>query len=156
MVRNEALWFEAEGPYGKNGIFTDGKREFVFFQGRYEEEHGDSAATLRDQLKLASLQSLLDHCEEHTPFLGTGNIDGTEVEIYALNAPREDIQRGMVPAWAMEGGHLWVWIARDNHRPLRIEWKENRRDPQRPGATLASVNTRTYSYDPNVKVALPK
>ena len=155
VVRNEALWVESTGPYGKNGIITDGKREFVFYQGRYGQEPGDADATLMDQLKQTSLQSLLEYSEEHTPFLGTEKVEGIEAETYALNILREDALRGMVPAWALEGGHLRVWIAKENHRPLKIEWKENRSDRQKPGVTHVSVETRTYRYDPNVKVTLP-
>ena len=143
------------GLYGKNGIVTDGKVEFVFYQGRYGKEPGDAAATLVDQLKEASLQFLLDHSEEHTPLLGLEKVDGVEAELYALNARREEVQRGMPLTWAWEGGHLRVWVAKDNRRPLKVEWKENYHDTQKPGTIHASIETRTYHYDPNVRVTLP-
>lgn len=153
VVRNEGTWTESVGPYGKNGIITDGKIEFVFYQGRYGKEPGDAAATLADQLKGTSLQSLLDQSEEHSTLLGPDKVDGVEAEIYALSARQNG--RLLPPTWAWEGGHLRVWVAKEDHRPLKVEQKENYQDRQRPGVTHSRVETRTYHYDPSVKVTLP-
>ena len=152
VVRNEAAAMESIGPYGKNGIITDGKREFVFFQGRYEEEHGDCAAALMGQLRQSSLQSLLDRSEAHTPFLKSEKVDGTEAELYALTARQGDSNP---PRWAVQGGHLWVWIAKDDHRPLKVEWKENYRYGSNQDKIEIRTRTVRYAYDPNVKVTLP-
>ncbi len=153
VVRNGAVWIEGVGAYGKNGIITDGKIEFVFYRGRYGKEPGDAAATLTDQLKGASLQSLLDQSEEHSTLLGPDKVDGVEAEVYALSGRQGG--RLLPPTWAWGGGHLRVWVAKEDHRPLKVERKENYSNPQRPGATQASIETRTYRYDPNVKVTLP-
>ena len=153
MVRNEAVWTEGVGLHGKNGIITDGKIEFVFYQGRYGKEPGDAAATLRDQLKGALLQSLLDESEEHTTLLGPDKVDGVQAEEYALSGRQGG--RLLPPTWSWGGGHLRVWIAKEDHRPLKVERKENYSNPQRPGVTRASIETRAYRYDPSVKVTLP-
>lgn len=155
VVHNEAVRIESMGPHGQNGIITDGKIEFVFFQGRYGREPGDAAATLSDQLKGASLQSLLDESEEHTPFLGPGTVNGVEAEVYALVAHWDRTKRILPPKWSQGGGHLRVWIAKDDHRPLKVERKEEYTDRHKPGVTDATMQVRTYRYDPNVKVTLP-
>ena len=152
VVRNEAVAAEGVGPYGKNGIITDGKREFVFFKGVYEQEPGDASASLMDQLRHASLQPLLDESEAHTPFLGLEKVDGVEAEVYALAARQGDPRP---PTWAWEGGHLRVWVAKADHRLLKVERKENYRLPMKPSQTHASIFVQTYAYDPNVKVTLP-
>ena len=57
--------------------------------------------------------------------------------------------------WGTVGGRVCVWLAKDNHRPLKTEWKGNGRDWEKPGSTHPWIGTRTYRYDPNVKVTLP-
>ena len=152
VVRNQALAMECGGAYGEGGIITDGKREFVLFQGRYGQEPGDASATLLDQLGLASLQSLLNDSEAYTPLVGAEKVNGVEAEVYAFTARQSDPRP---PMWAVEGGHLRIWIAKDNHRPLKVEQKEDYHFPQNPGKTHAAIEVKTYAYDPNVKVALP-
>ena len=55
----------------------------------------------------------------------------------------------------MQGGHLWVWIAKDDHRPLKVEWKENYRYGSNQDKIEIRTRTVRYAYDPNVKVTLP-
>ena len=155
VVRNEGAWIESVGLHGKEGIITDGKREFVFFQGRYEQEPGDAVATLADHLKNASLQFLLDVSEERAPLLGSEKVDGVEAEIFALNTLRDNTGGLLSTAPPQGTKHLRVWIAKENHRPLKVEVKEEYADQQKPGVFHATTQIRTYRYDPNIKVTLP-
>ena len=152
VVHNTAVAMESGGQFEKNGIITDGKIEFVFYHGRYGQEPGDADLTLLDQLRQASLQSLLDENEAHTPLVGSGKVNGIEAEMYALTSRRSDQDP---PIWALEGEHLWVWLAKDDHHPLKVERKENWGDRAKPDATRIRITVRTYAYDPNAQVTLP-
>ena len=104
-----------------------------------------------DQLKQASLQSYIDESEARTPSLGVEKVNGVEAEVYTF-VPR---QGGGLPIWAVEGGSVRVWIAKDDHRPLKVEQKQSYRDRLNPKQTHANIDTATYAFDPGVEVALP-
>lgn len=152
VVHHEALLMETEEPRGKNGIYTNGKREFVFYQGRYGEEPGDAAAALVEQLQSASLQLLFDAGKGQISVLGPEKVDGVQAEKFAW-----DMQSGGNTSltWNTEGGRVTVWVAKGDHRPLKTEWKGNQNDYNRSGVIHPWSGTRTYRYDPGVKVTPP-